>query len=156
MARELAYDDQGRLLIDVRGPRVGAAITSVILATAIVAQGRVGIALLAWQWAVFAVSTFFGLKHSVYGNVFRWAKRRFDLGPPPATELEAAPRFAQACGFAVASIALVLLVIGQVTAGWIAAGIVLALSVLLATTGICIGCELYVLLSRLRGASTPA
>lgn len=156
MARELAYDDQGRLLIDVRGPRFGAAVTSVVLATALVVQGGVGVGLLAWQWLVFAISTFLGLKHSVYGNVFRWAKRRFDLGPPPATETEAAPRFAQACGLAVATVALVLLVIGQVTAGWIAAGVVLALSVLLATTGICVGCELYVLISRLRGASTPA
>jgi len=151
MARSLAYDADGRLLIDVRGPRFGAAITSVVLATALVVQGGVGTGLVAWQWVAFAVSTVFGLAWSPYGNVFRFLKRRFDLGPPPATEHEGPPRFAQACGLAVASVALVLFAVGATTAGWVAVGMVLALSVLLATTGICVGCELYLLGQRLRG-----
>ena len=145
----LAYDDEGRLLIDVRGPRFGAAITSAVLATALVVQGGVGVGLVVWQWLAFAVSTFAGLRFSPYGNVFRWVKRRFDLGPAPATEPEAPPRFAQACGLAVASVALVALALGATTVGWIAVGVVLALSLLLATTGICVGCELHVLGTRL-------
>ena len=147
---DLLTDSEGRLLIDVRGPRFGAAITSVVLGAALVLQGRVGIALTVWQWAVFAIATFAGLRHSVYGRLFRWAKRRFDLGPPPATEPEAPPRFAQACGFAVTSVGLVLLALGATTAGWVAVGMVLALSLLLATTGICVGCELHILGQRLR------
>ncbi len=146
----LAYDDQGRLLIDVRGPRFSAAITATVLLTALVVRGPVGTGLLAWQWAAFATSTLFGLAWSPYGNVFRFLKRRFDLGPPPATELEAGPRFAQACGFAVTSVALIALVVGAPLIGWIAAGVVLALSLLLATTGLCIGCELYVVGQRVR------
>ncbi|MEX0868414.1 MAG: DUF4395 domain-containing protein [Nitriliruptoraceae bacterium] len=137
--------------IDVRGPRFGATLTSVVLATAIVLQGTAGIALVAWQWFVFAVATFAGLRYSIYGNVFRWAKRRFDLGPPPATEPEGPPRFAQLCGFAVTTIALVAFAVGATTLGWVAVGIVLALSVLLASTGICIGCELYVIGQRWLG-----
>ena len=150
MSQQLARDDQGALIIDVRGPRFGAAITSVVLATALVVQGPVGLALLAWQWAAFAISTFAGLAWSPYGNVFRVVKRRFDLGPPPATEPEGPPRFAQACGFAVATVALVLFATGVTTGGWIAVAIVLSLSVLLATTGICVGCELYLVGQRLR------
>lgn len=150
MSHPLATDADGNLLIDVRGPRFGAAITSVVLAAALIVQGPGGIALLTWQWLMFAVATFAGLRWSPYGQVFRVIKRRWNLGPPPATEPEAPPRFAQACGFAVSSVALALLAAGATTAGWIAAGMVLALSVLLASTGLCVGCELYLIGQRLR------
>ena len=145
----LAYDADGGLLIDVRGPRFGAAITSVVLATALVVQGGLGTALVVWQWTMFAVAAGFGLKHSVYGNLFRILKRRFDLGAPPATEPEAGPRFAQACGLAVLSVALVALTLGATTIAWIAVGVVLTLSLLLASTNVCIGCLLYGLVSRM-------
>jgi hypothetical protein len=151
MTRELARDADGRLLIDVRGPRFGAAITSVVLATALVVQGGLGTALVAWQAVVFAVASIAGLAWSPYGNLFRFLKRRLDLGPPPATEPEAPPRFAQACGLAVAAVALALFAAGATTAGWIAVGVVFALSALLATSGICIGCELYLAGQRLLG-----
>ncbi|MFA9432341.1 DUF4395 domain-containing protein [Egicoccus sp. AB-alg2] len=150
MARQLARDADGGLLIDVRGPRFGAAITTLVLATALVVQGGFGIALVAWQWVAFAISTLAGLAWSPYGNLFRLLKRRLDLGPPPATEPEGPPRFAQACGLAVATVALVSFAVGAVTVGWVAVGVVLALSALLALTGICVGCEVYVLAQRLR------
>ncbi len=156
MSQQLARDDQGALIIDVRGPRFGAAITSVVLATALIVQGPLGLALVSWQWAAFAVSTFAGLAWSPYGTLFRFAKRRFDLGPPPDTEAEGAPRFAQACGFAVASVALGLFAVGATVGGWIAVAVVLALSVLLATTGICVGCELYLVGQRLRATAGEA
>ncbi len=149
MAQQLVTDSQGRLVIDVRGPRFSAVITSVVLATALVVQGPVGVGLAAWQWAAFAIASVAGLRWSPYGVVFRWVKRRFSLGPPPATESEGPPRFAQACGLAVLSVAAVLGLIGAVTAAWIAVGVVLALSALLAATGICIGCELYLVGQRL-------
>lgn len=150
-ADTLARDADGRLLIDVRGPRFGAAITSLVLGAALVVQGPLGIGLVGWQWLAFAISTVAGLRFSPYGNLFRWVKRRVALGPPPATEPEAPPRFAQACGLAVASVALVAFALGAITVGWVAVGVVLALSVLLATTGICVGCELYLLGARLTG-----
>ncbi len=150
MSQDLATDAEGRLLIDVRGPRFSAAITAIVLATAVIVQGPVGVALLAWQWLMFTIATFAGLRYSPYGQVFRFVKRRFDLGPPPATEGEGPPRFAQFCGFAVTSVALILLAAGAVTAGWIASGAVLALSLLLALTGLCVGCELYLVGQRLR------
>jgi hypothetical protein len=147
-ANELARDADGGLLIDVRGPRFGAVITSLVLGSALVVQGRVGVALVAWQWLAFAIASLAGLRFSPYGNLFRWLKRRLDLGPPPATEPEAPPRFAQACGLAVASVALAAFALGASGLGWVAVAVVLALSLLLATTGICIGCELHVLGTR--------
>ena len=137
------------LMIDVRGPRFGAAITSTVLATALLVQGSVGTALVVWQWTMFAIAAVFGLRHSVYGNLFRFLKRRFDLGPPPATEPEAGPRFAQACGLAVLTVALVAAALGASTVAWLAVGVVLALSLLLATTDICIGCLLYGVIVRM-------
>ncbi len=156
MSRDLAYAEDGALLIDVRGPRFGAAITTVVLAVALIVQGPVGTALVAWQWVMFAIATFAGLAWSPYGTLFRAIKHRADLGPPPATEPEGPPRFAQACGFVVASVALVALLAGATTTGWVAVGVVLALSTLLAATGLCVGCELYLVVQRLRARGSRA
>jgi hypothetical protein len=156
MARELATDEHGGLVIDVRGPRFGAAITTVVLGLALVVQGPVGIGLVAWQWLAFAISTVAGLAWSPYGNLFRVVKRRLELGPPPETEGEGPPRFAQACGLVVASVALVAFALGAATVGWVAVAVVLTLSVLLAATGLCVGCELYLLGQRLRSPGSTA
>jgi len=138
------------MMIDVRGPRFGAAITSAVLATALLVQGGVGTALVAWQWTMFAIATVFGLRFSVYGNLFRFVKRRFALGPPPATEPEAGPRFAQACGLAVLTVALVGAALGaSPLLVWGAVAVVLTLSLLLASTDVCIGCMLYGVIVRL-------
>lgn len=154
MAHQYATDADGRLLIDVRGPRFGAALTTLVLATALVVQGTVGGALLVWQTAVFAVSSIAGLRWSPYGTVFRAVKRTFDLGPPPDVEPEAPPRFAQTCGLAVSVGALAAFAFGAATVGWVLVGVVLALSTLLATTGICVGCELYLIGRRLLARGT--
>lgn len=156
MPTGLAHDADGNLLIDVRGPRFGAALTTAVLATALVLQGTIGTALVAWQVAVFAVATLAGLAWSPYGTLFRLVKRRFDLGPPPEVEAEGPPRFAQACGLAVAGAGLVALLGGASALGWTLVALVLALSTLLATTGICVGCELYLLGARLRGGASAA
>jgi hypothetical protein len=150
MPAGLAYDDDGALLIDIRGPRFGAAITTVVLATALVLQGPVGVGLVAWQVVAFAIATFAGLAWSPYGALFRVAKRRLHLGPPPGVEPEGPPRFAQTCGLAVAAGGLAALLAGATTVGWVLVAIVLALSTLLATTGLCIGCELYLVGARLQ------
>jgi len=130
-------------VVDVRGPRFGAAITTIVLAAAIVVQGPVGMTLLAWQVVAFATATAFGLRKAPYGRLFRFAVARFDLGPAKETEPEAPPRFAQTCGLAFAGPGLVAILLGATTLGWVLAGIVLALSSLLALTGLCVGCEIY-------------
>lgn len=148
-----ARDEHGNLLVDVRGPRFGAYITMTLVAIALVVQGTVGQALIAWQWIAFAVAAFGGLQRSLYGNLFRWVKRRFDLGPPPATEPEAPPRFAQLVGFVMATAALLSFALGADTVGWVFAGLILVASSLLALTGFCLGCEMYLLGKRLTAGS---
>ncbi len=156
MRPNLAYDGDGNLLIDVRGPRFSAAITMTLLAIALVVQGPVGTAIVAWQVLAFAIATFAGLAWSPYGNLFRIVKKRLDLGPPPEVEAEGPPRFAQLCGFVVAGGGLVALLAGATTVGWVLVGIVLALSTLLALTGICVGCELYLVGERLKARGGAA
>lgn len=137
-------------MVDVRGQRFAAAITLAVLATAIVLEL---VWLVALQVVVFALATFGGLSASPYGALFRFVKQRVDLGPPPEVEPEGPPRFAQACGLAFAAGGLVALVVGAELLGWILVGIVAALAALLAFTGICVGCELYLVGQRLRARS---
>lgn len=135
------------LQIDVRGPRFSAAITFVVLALAFAFQSPL---LLAWQVAVFAVGALAGLRWSPYGNLFRLLKRTLDWGPPPATEPEAGPRFSQLMGLLFSGGGLVAIAVGLPGLGWGLVLIVVALSGLLAATGLCVGCEVYALVRRLR------
>ncbi len=147
---DLSSATGGGLQIDVRGPRFSAALTSAVLAVAYLARLE---ALLAAQVAVFAIAAFGGLRRSPYGNLFRLLKRRLDWGPPPATEPEAGPRFSQLVGFLFTAGGLVAVLAGAETVGWSLVLIVIALSALLAITGLCVGCELYTLAQRARGRS---
>src|SRR4029450_8150981 len=89
--------------VDVRGPRFGAWVTTVVLAVALVTGAGW---LVAAQAVVFAVGAFAGLRHAPYGVLFRTlvAPR---LGPVREREPEAPPRFAQLVGllFALAGAA---------------------------------------------------
>lgn len=134
--------------IDVRGPRVSAAITFAVLVAAFLLRSR---ALLGLQVAVFATATFAGLRWSPYGQLFRIAKRRLDLGPPPATEPEGPPRFSQLMGLLFTGAGLVAVLAGAEVLGWALVLVVVALSGLLAATGLCVGCEVYALGQRLLG-----
>jgi Domain of unknown function (DUF4395) len=135
--------------IDVRGPRFSAAITFVVLA---VAFGLRVPWLLAVQVVVFAIAALAGLRWSPYGNLFRFLKRRLDLGPPPATEPEAGPRFSQLMGLLFSGGGLIAIAAGATGLGWALVLVVVALSGLLAATGLCVGCEVYALGRRVRGA----
>jgi hypothetical protein len=133
--------------IDVRGPRFAAAVTCTVLAAAFLLRAP---ALLGFQVAVFAVASIGGLRWSPYGNLFRLLKRRLDLGPPPATEPEAGPRFSQTLGGIFAGAGLLLVLAGAEVVGWALVLAVVALSALLALTGLCVGCELHALGQRFR------
>ena len=67
--------------IDARGPRFGAAITTVVLVTS---SGW----LLFAQTLVFAVGALAGLRYAPYGLLYRCLVRP-RLGPPSRTEAEA-------------------------------------------------------------------
>ena len=73
--------------IDPRGPRFGAAITTIVLAVVLITGSAW---LLGAQLLVFAVGALFGLRYAPYGIVYRRLVRP-RLGPPARTEAEAGP-----------------------------------------------------------------
>ena len=133
-----------RSLVDVRGPRFGAWITTVVLVV-VLATGWWP--LLAAQAVVFAVGAFAGLRWAPYGLVFRYlvAPR---LGPVTEREDPAPPRFAQAVGFAFAVVGVLGYATGVPVLGVVATGLALVAALLNAAVGFCLGCEMYLLLRR--------
>ena len=137
--------------IDPRGPRFGAIVSAVLLATTVVVgPGPVGTGLLALAAGLFLVGTARGAQGSVQGWAFRrWVRPR--LSAPLSLEDPAPPRFAQGVGLVVTTAGLA---VGLVTPVGItvAAGIALVAAFLNAAFGFCLGCEMYLLLRRLRRA----
>ncbi|MBY8885616.1 DUF4395 domain-containing protein [Streptomyces sp. PTM05] len=130
--------------VDVRGPRFGAAVTSVVLAVVLITGSAW---LLAAQTLVFALGAALGVARSPYGRLFQ-AVVRPRLGPVERTEDPAPPRFAQTVGLVFAAIGLVGYVAGPLWLGMAATGLALAAAFLNAAFGYCLGCETYVLLLR--------
>lgn len=136
--------------IDPRGPRFGAAVTTVVLALSLVwLPAAAGVALLAAQTVVFALGALVGLGAQPYGIVFRRLVRP-RLGPPAELEAAAPPRFAQAVGLAFALAALLALLAGATVVATAAVGLALAAAFLNAAFGYCLGCEVYLLARRVR------
>jgi hypothetical protein len=130
--------------IDVRGPRFGAALTTVVLAVALITGSGW---LLAVQAAFFAVGAGAGVQNTPYGWVFRTLVRP-RIGPPPATEDAAPPRFAQAVGLAFSVVGVVGYLVGPQWLGTAATACALAAAFLNAAFAYCLGCEMYLLLKR--------
>lgn len=134
--------------IDPRGPRFGAALTTVVLAAALVLQSPL---LLALQALVFAIGAFAGPARHPYGAIFRRFVRP-RLAAPDHLEDPAAPRFAQFCGLAFSVVGLLGFALG---AQWLALGAIafaLAAAFLNAAFNFCLGCEIYLRAQRLRRA----
>ncbi|MGW0424265.1 DUF4395 domain-containing protein [Streptomyces sp. NPDC003015] len=130
--------------IDARGPRFGAAVTTVVLA-AVLITGNVW--LLAWQTLAFALGAAGGVGRSPYGWLFRRVVRP-RIGPPTEFEAPEPPRFAQAVGLAFAALGLVGYGLGPEWLGLAATGAALAAAFLNATFAYCLGCEMYLLVRR--------
>ncbi|MEU3183765.1 DUF4395 domain-containing protein [Streptomyces sp. NPDC006923] len=130
--------------IDIRGPRFGAAVTSVVLALVLITGSA---ALLAWQALCFAVGAVAGVRRSPYGWLFRTAIRP-RIGPAVEFEPAAPPRFAQAVGLVFALAGLAGYLWGPGWLGLAATGCALAAAFLNAAFNYCLGCELYPLFLR--------
>jgi hypothetical protein len=132
------------MLIDVRGPRFSAGITSVVLAVALLAGSG---ALVAVQAAVFAVGAFAGLRYAPYGVLFRRlvAPR---LGSVRERESEAPVRFAQLVGLLFTVVGAAGYLLGAPLVGAVATGLALVAALLNGATGFCLGCELYLTVRR--------
>jgi len=138
-----------RTQVDPRGPRFGAAVTTVVLAAALVLVGTTaGTVLIAWQTLVFALGAIVGLHAQPYGVLFRRVIRP-RLAPPAELEDAAPPRFAQAVGLVFLVVALVAALTGVTVVATVAVAFALAAAFLNAAFGFCLGCEMYLIGKRL-------
>ena len=130
----------------MRSRTIAALITTVVLAAVLITGSAW---LLAAQALVFAAGSVFGLRYSPYGLLYRRLVRP-RLGPPSELEPEAPPRFAQAVGlvFAVAGVAGY--AAGVTWLGVAATAAALVAAFLNGVFGFCLGCEMYLLIGRIR------
>jgi hypothetical protein len=129
-------------MIDPRGPRFAAWITTLVLALVLLTGSA---ELLAAQAVVFALGA---TGHNPYALFWKRFLRRT---PPAELESAAPPRFAQLVGLVFAGIALAGFVAGLTTLALIATGAALAAAFLNAAFGICLGCEMYLIIRRTKG-----
>ena len=131
-------------LIDARGPRYTAALTTLVLSAAIITESNL---IIGFQFAVFLSAVIFGLRRSIYGFLYRNLIQPRLSGPVPS-EYESAPRFAQLIGALFALTALIGGLTGNTTVFLIATGFALAAAFLNAAFGFCLGCQIYLLILR--------
>lgn len=126
-------------MIDPRGPRFAAWITTFVLAAVLLTGSGL---LLAAQAVVFALG-------AAGSNPYALFWKRFVKRTPPA-ELEDArpPRFAQVVGLAFAVVGVLGFALGLPAVGLAATGLALAAAFLNAAFGICLGCEMYLYFKR--------
>jgi hypothetical protein len=132
--------------IDPRGPRFGAAITTVVLAIVIITGS--GWLLLA-QTVVFAIGALAGLRYAPYGLIYK-ALLRPRLGPPSELEDEAPPRFAQGVGLVMAVAGTIGYLAISPLVGMVFTALCLVAAFLNAAFNLCLGCHMYLLIQRIR------
>ena len=128
-------------MVDRNGMRGGAGLSAVLLLLGYVFN---------WRWMAvvifiaLGIGASFGLRYSPLGAAYRFAKRRLNLSIPVEPEEEPPPRFAQLVGTVfLAGATFGFYGVHSTGLGWSLTLIVAALQGLLATTGICVGCEVY-------------
>jgi len=132
--------------VDPRGLRFAAGVTTVVLALTLVLNNPWPLAV---QAVVFAVSVAFGVGASPYGLLFKRLVRP-RLGPPKELEDAAPPRFAQLVGLVFAVAGLIGYLTGATVLGVVATGFALVAAFVNAAVGLCLGCEAYLLIHRIR------
>jgi hypothetical protein len=139
--------------IDPRGHRFNAVPTAIVIAAAIVTLEplpAVATGLVIFQLAVFLVGGFHNLGASPYAQFFKRVIRP-RIGPPAEWEDAAPPAFSQVVGSAFLTATVVALLIpGGTAAAYVALALAFVAALLNATVGLCLGCELYLLLQRLQ------
>jgi hypothetical protein len=131
-------------LIDARGPRFSAVITTIVLATALVTQSAI---LIAIQLVVFAIGAFAGPAKTPYAFLFKkFVKPRLKGAVP--TEDARPPQFAQSVGLIFAVVALAGSLLSIPALFTIAVSFALFAAFLNAAFNFCLGCEIYLLALR--------
>ncbi len=142
--------------VDVRGPRFAAWVTTVMLVVTLIVSGISPLAaavILGAQAVIFAIGAVAGPRRHPYGLVFAnvVAPR---LGPVREREPVAPLKFAQLVGLVFAVVAVAGFASGAYLLGVIATAAALVAAFLNAAFGICLGCQLYPLVVRLKPAAS--
>ena len=153
----MATNTFGEDQVDVRGPRFTAWVTTgVIVATLIAAafNNTAAAVILALQSVVFLIGAIGGPRKHPYGRIFaNFVAPRL----APVVEREPVPplKFAQAVGFVFTVVAAIGFATGLSLLGLVATAFALIAAFLNAAFGICLGCQLYPLVARLRRVPSP-
>ena len=130
--------------IDARGPRFSAALTTVVLAIALVTSN---ILVIAFQAVVFAIGALRGPQFTPYAFIFKKFIKP-NLKSTPILEDVRPPRFAQGVGLGFASVATIGAATGVNEVFTVAVSFALAAAFLNAAFNFCLGCQVYLLLVR--------
>ena len=133
--------------IDPRGPRFNQGVLTAGLLLGFLFDWRAVAPLFA---AVLFLGAAFGPRYGPFLRLYAGVIRP-RLSPPAELEDPRPPRFASAVGVAFLLGATIAFAAGAVGVGWVLVLIVAALAGLAASTGICVGCEVYLFLARRRG-----
>ena len=133
-------------VIDARGPRFGAVITTIVLATALATSN---IWVIVAQAIVFAIGAIRGPQFTPYAAIFRTVVKP-RLKSAVVTEDVRPPQFAQSVGLLFALTAIAGSLTGISAIFVIAVSFALAAAFLNAAFDYCLGCEVYLLILRLR------
>ncbi|MFT4218491.1 MAG: DUF4395 domain-containing protein [Micropruina sp.] len=140
-------------LIDPRGPRFAAAVTAVLLATALLVGPAPGWPVLLVQTLAFAAGSLLGLPRQPWGWIYRVAVRP-RLAPPGEPEDARPPRFAQTVGLLFGLAGLLGVAADLPVLFYVATGFALVAALLNAVFDFCLGCEMYLIGRRLLGGRT--
>lgn len=132
--------------IDARGPRFSALLTTGVLVLALALNS---VWVLIFQAAVFAIGAFRGPQFTPYAQIFKFLVRPRLKGEVPFEDVRP-PQFAQSVGLIFALVGIAGSLSGLPLIFTIATGAALAAAFLNAAFNYCLGCEVYLLLLRLR------
>ena len=134
--------------LDPRGQRFAATLTSAVLIV-VLATG--------WGWLALAQTVVFAItaldpRKGPYAYIYR-ALILPRLGPPAEREPAAPVRFAQTVGFTFLAVSTLGYLTGLTALGVVFTAFGLLAAFLNAAFGLCLGCEAYLLLKRIRTAA---
>ncbi|WP_373234126.1 DUF4395 domain-containing protein [Mycobacterium marinum] len=145
-------------LVDVRGPRFAAWVTTAVLLVVLIISAlnpAAAAVVLGLQATAFAIGAFAGPRRHPYGVLFSAF-----VAPRIAAVREREPvpplKFAQLVGLVFAVCGVAGFALGPFLVGAVATALALVAAFLNAAFGICLGCELYPLAARLRHDPHPA
>ncbi|CAN2171932.1 Domain of unknown function DUF4395 [Candidatus Nanopelagicaceae bacterium] len=144
MSEVLDKPEVQKIYIDARGPRFSATVTALVLATALVTQNKW---VLVAQGLVFLIGATRGPQFTPYGLIFKNVIRP-RLNKIAPTEDVRPPKFAQAVGFGFALVGTIGAFAGADIVFTVATGFALAAAFLNAAFNYCLGCEMYLLITR--------